>query len=88
MEEDPYTREVRNDRNYKLLLWANGYGVDAYLYSETLEEGVNCEFGLSTITISYFDTSTGAKTDLLFFLEILPPHLFVRYGELGLLEDT
>ena len=44
-EDDEYIRFVSESQNYKLLMWANGYGRDSYLYSEILEQGINCDIG-------------------------------------------
>ena len=59
-EDDDIVRVVSNDLNYKLLLWVNGEKTAARLFSEVLEEGVNCKIGFSIITISYIDSVTGA----------------------------
>lgn len=79
---------MSDSNNLKLHLWANGGGREAYLYSETLEQGVNCDVGSSTITISYVDTRTGATTDMYYQLEILTQSMYLKYDALGLLEDT
>ena len=82
--ENGWLRHVKDDINYNLLLWVNGYDDDAMLYSEILVDGVNCVEGLSTITIGYEDTVTGAIAELHFRLEILTNPMYADYVNLGL----
>ena len=57
------TKLVSDSQNYKLLMWISGERADIMLYSEMLQEGINCEIGHSIVTIRYIDDITGAKTD-------------------------
>ena len=76
LESDSFTRTVTDSRNNKLHLWTSGTNEWAFLYSEKLKIGVNCEIGESIITVSYRDSKTGAITNLPFRLEILSRNMY------------
>jgi len=65
-------------------MWCSGEQNDSYLNSATLMEGENAELGSSLVTISYLDVVTGAKTDVLFAMEILTRARYKQYERLGL----
>ena len=66
LESDSFTRLISDSHNHKLHLWTSGDEHWAYFYSEKLQIGVNCEEGVSIITVSYTDSKTGAITEIPF----------------------
>ena len=85
-EGDELIYYASDSHNYNLLLWLSGESKSSqYLYSEQLEEGVNCEAGHSIITVTFVDSVTGASTDMSIGLEILPAWTYNQYVTLGLI---